>query len=204
VHVDPPGPADGAESAAALGEARGATGPATRCRALRGLAPLGGSDTGGLPALAGAAMAGKILFDYLNMPDDVYGRSAWRRHQARWLVDRGGFDLIDQLNACVNDGDMSIEDANAILDQLFQNSITSAQAYVEYAEFTGNTNNHFYYKLKCALQPEECPPIPPPPLRPQYSDYDSPSRYSGYRESSPLRPPPLRPQTSVQDNRGRM
>ena len=162
-----------------------------------------GADTGGLQALAAAAMAGKILFDYLNMPDDTYGRTAWQRRQARWLASNGhGLTLVDQLNACINDGLMSIEAANAILDQLYNNGITSVQGYVAYAERTGSTNNHFYHKLKCSSDPDNCPPIPPPPLRPQYSDYGSPPpprpQYSGYGSA-----PPLRPQSSAQDWRGR-
>ena len=164
-----------------------------------------GADTGfaPLPLVAGGAMAGKILFDYHNMPDDVLGRTAWQRHQARWLVDQDerAFTLIDQLNLSVTDGRMSIEAANAILNQLSKNVITSVEGYVAYAERTGGTNNHFYHKLKCWLDPDGCPPIPPP-LRPQYSDYGAPSppraQYSGY--GSPI-PPPLRPQSSAQDSR---
>lgn len=160
-----------------------------------------GADTGSFPLVAGVAMAGKILFDYLNMPDDTYGRTALRRRQARWLARQGhGLTLVDQLNACINDGRMSIEAANAILDELYNNGITSVEGYVAHAERTGGTNNHFYHKLKCWSDPDNCPPIPPP-LRPQYSDYGSarsPPRYSGYGS-----PPPLRPQSSAQELRGR-
>ena len=115
------------------------------------------------------------------------------------MVDRGGFALINALNACVNNEDMSIEETNAILDQLYANSITSVEDYLYYAETNGKTNNHFYHKLVkewCSLHPDECPPIPPPPLRPQYSDYDTRPRFFG-EASSPSRPPPLRPQHSA-------
>lgn len=154
-------------------------------------------DTGVLPLVAGGAMAGKIMWDYVNAPNDVFGRTMVQRRKERTLRNQGGDYLIDALDACVVSGYeghfMPPEAANAILEELYNYNITDADQYIQHAEQTGQTDNLLYLKLLCDLY-AYCPPMPeeppspaaPPPLRPRYSDDRLP----------PAAAPPLRPQTS--------
>jgi len=158
-----------------------------------------GADTGvGFPLVAGGAMAGKIMWDYLNMPNDVFGRTGVQRYKERALRNQGGDYLIDALNACVVSGYdgyfMPPEEANAILEELFSFNITDANDYIEHAERNNQTSGLLYLKLMCELH-GYCPPMPgdppspapPPRLRPRYSDE---------RLQPAAAPPRLRPQSS--------
>ena len=200
-HVDPP---RGGQSAAAAAPDAARPSAARRLGAVlhagaleRERAQLG-ADTGSFPLVAGGAAAGKILWDYLNMPNDVFGRTGVQRYKERTLRHRGGDYLIDALDACVVSGYeghfMPPEEANAILEELYNYNITDANRYIEYAEETGQTRSLLYLKLMCELH-EYCPPMPgappspapPPRLRPRYSDE---------RLLPAAAPPRLRPQSS--------